>query len=113
MEEDSDNSKTIMLQVSISPMGKDFPAQLTTGFGQTNNAFGQPAQQPQQNQGGLFGGGATNTANTGFGFGGNNAPQQNNAFGGAATAARPTFGATGTSTFGATSKSHIGSRERD
>ena len=79
------------------------PQELTTGFGQTNNAFGQPAQQPQQSQGGLFGGN-TNTANTGFGFGGNNAPQQNNAFGGSATAARPTFGATGTSTFGTTSE---------
>lgn len=76
---------------------------LTLGFGQSNNAFGQPAQQPQQNQGGLFGGGNTNT-NTGFGFGGNNAQQQNNAFGGASTAARPTFGATGTSTFGSTSE---------
>ncbi|OWZ52424.1 nuclear pore complex protein Nup98-Nup96 [Cryptococcus neoformans c8] len=76
--------------------GGTFGQQNTGGFGQsgTTGGFGQPAQ----NTGGVFGGGAT--ANTGFGgFGASNQqqqqPQQSNAFG----AARPTFGASG-STFG-------------
>ncbi|OCF35297.1 nuclear pore complex protein Nup98-Nup96 [Kwoniella heveanensis BCC8398] len=76
----------------------------TGGFGQQQNTstfgqpatggFGQPAQQ-QNTGGGLFGGGSTGS--TGFGgFGGGaQQTQQSNAFG----AARPTFGATG-STFG-------------
>ncbi|KIR74014.1 nuclear pore complex protein Nup98-Nup96 [Cryptococcus deuterogattii CA1014] len=75
--------------------GGGFGQQNTGGFGQTGTTggFGQPAQ----NTGGVFGGGAA--TNTGFGgFGANSQQQQtqqSNAFG----AARPAFGAAG-STFG-------------
>ena len=78
---------------------------LTSGFGQSTSGFGQPQQQQT---GGLFGSTNTNT-NTGFGGFGSNTQQQpqqqTNSFG-----ARPTFGATGTSTFGQSNSKLIDTR---
>ncbi|WWC69668.1 uncharacterized protein I206_103611 [Kwoniella pini CBS 10737] len=70
--------------------------QNTGGFGQPSaGGFGQPAQQ--NTGGGLFGGGGSTGTSTfgGFGASAQQPQQQSNAFG----AARPTFGASG-STFG-------------
>ncbi|GMK55427.1 hypothetical protein CspeluHIS016_0204830 [Cutaneotrichosporon spelunceum] len=78
--------------------GSTFGQQQNTGFGQNANTggFGQQQQQPQQSTGGgLFG--ASNNPGGGFGSGGFGSNTATNSFG-----ARPSFGATGTSTFGGT-----------
>ncbi|BEI93211.1 uncharacterized protein CcaverHIS019_0508390 [Cutaneotrichosporon cavernicola] len=86
--------------------GSTFGQQQNTGFGQNTNTGGfgqqQQQQQPQNTGGGLFG---ANT-NTGGGFG-------SSGFGAANTAtntfgARPSFGATGSSTFGGTANTSGG-----